>query len=253
MNLTRNTLRLSGLALALLTATTTVRLHAQAAAPDPKAAAKPAATDELDEFAPKAAPPLPPGMTGSTTNDPRVHPQARLVRRRRSRLGHGARRFLKKPDAFQMSATSADDPKVQKTLVNLLGVGDRSKMPKAMQPVIAQLAFANSDFAFQGTHLFQGNFYRRQLLRHLRPREGLADHHAGLPRRPGRCLRLRQPALHVGRNAATAVSIAARRAFPRCLRRRRGTKMSAASPPPARTASAAYASSIFPTSRIRSR
>ena len=28
-----------------------------------------------------------------------------------------------------------------------------------MQLVIAQLAFANSDFAFQGTHLFQGNFY----------------------------------------------------------------------------------------------
>jgi hypothetical protein len=32
-------------------------------------------------------------------------------------------------------------------------------MPKPMQLVIAQLAFANSDFAFQGTHLFQGNFY----------------------------------------------------------------------------------------------
>ncbi len=30
---------------------------------------------------------------------------------------------------------------------------------KPMQMVIAQLAFANSDFAFQGNHLFQGNFY----------------------------------------------------------------------------------------------
>ena len=28
-----------------------------------------------------------------------------------------------------------------------------------LQLVIAQLAFANSDFAFQGNHLFQGNFY----------------------------------------------------------------------------------------------
>ena len=28
-----------------------------------------------------------------------------------------------------------------------------------MQLVIAQLAFANSDLAFQGNHLFQGNFY----------------------------------------------------------------------------------------------
>ena len=32
-------------------------------------------------------------------------------------------------------------------------------MPKPLQLVIAQLAFANSDFAFQGNHLFQGNFY----------------------------------------------------------------------------------------------
>ena len=32
-------------------------------------------------------------------------------------------------------------------------------MPKPMQLVIAGLAFANSDFAFQGNHLFQGNFY----------------------------------------------------------------------------------------------
>ena len=32
-------------------------------------------------------------------------------------------------------------------------------MPKPMQLVMAQLAFANSDLAFQGNHLFQGNFY----------------------------------------------------------------------------------------------
>src|SRR6516162_1434457 len=32
-------------------------------------------------------------------------------------------------------------------------------MPKSLQMVIAQLAFANSDLAFQGNHLFQGNFY----------------------------------------------------------------------------------------------
>ncbi len=32
-------------------------------------------------------------------------------------------------------------------------------MSKSMQMVIAQLAFANSDFAFEGSHLFQGNFY----------------------------------------------------------------------------------------------
>src|SRR5262249_34786728 len=39
------------------------------------------------------------------------------------------------------------------------GVADTSKMPKPFQLVFAQLAFANSDLAFQGKHLFQGNFY----------------------------------------------------------------------------------------------
>jgi hypothetical protein len=33
------------------------------------------------------------------------------------------------------------------------------KMPKPVQLVTAQLAFANSDIAFQGNHLFLGNFY----------------------------------------------------------------------------------------------
>src|SRR4029077_7348059 len=47
--------------------------------------------------------------------------------------------------------------KVQKAL-GLLGIGS-PKMPKPTQLVIAQLAFANSDLAFQGNHLFQGNFY----------------------------------------------------------------------------------------------
>ncbi len=65
---------------------------------------------------------------------------------------------MKKPDAFQLSSTNPDDPAVQKTL-SLLGIGSSAKIPKPMQLVIAQLAFANSDFAFQGTHLFQGNFY----------------------------------------------------------------------------------------------
>src|SRR5262249_44058895 len=36
---------------------------------------------------------------------------------------------------------------------------DTSKMHKPFQLVMAQLAFANSDLAFQGSHLFQGNFY----------------------------------------------------------------------------------------------
>jgi hypothetical protein len=47
---------------------------------------------------------------------------------------------------------------VQKTL-GQLGFGDTKKMPGPLQLVLAQLAFANSDLAFQGNHLFQGNFY----------------------------------------------------------------------------------------------
>src|SRR6202043_1300474 len=67
--------------------------------------------------------------------------------------------LLKKPDAFQLGASEPDDPKVQKTLGQLGVGGDISKLPKELQLVVAQLAFANSDLAFQGNHLFQGNFY----------------------------------------------------------------------------------------------
>jgi hypothetical protein len=66
--------------------------------------------------------------------------------------------LVKKPDAFQLGTAEPDDPKVQKML-GQLGMRDASKMPKPLQLVIAQLAFANSDLAFQGNHLFQGNFY----------------------------------------------------------------------------------------------
>ncbi len=125
--------------------------------PDAKAAAKPTPTDELDEFAPKPAPPLPPGMTGSNTNDPRYTLKAGLYDAGEVALGMEHIDFLKKPDPFRLDATSPDDPQVQKTL-NMLGAGS-AKMPPSLKPVIAQLAYANSDFAFQGNHLFQGNFY----------------------------------------------------------------------------------------------
>ena len=48
--------------------------------------------------------------------------------------------------------------KVQKML-GQLNMPNIAKIPKPMHLVIAQLAFANSDLAFQGNHLFQGNFY----------------------------------------------------------------------------------------------
>jgi hypothetical protein len=120
--------------------------------------AKPAApAEEEDPFAPQPPTPLPPGMTGSTTNDPRVGLKPGLYDAGEAVMGMEHVAFLKKADAFQLPSTQADDPVVQKTL-DTLGV-NKARIPKPMQLVFAQLAFSNSDFAFQGTHLFQGNFY----------------------------------------------------------------------------------------------
>jgi hypothetical protein len=112
---------------------------------------------EEDPFAPEPAPPLPAGMTGSDANDPRAKLKPGLFDAGETSLGLKHVLLLKKPDAFQLDF-DPNNPKVQKTL-GLLGIADPSKMPKPMQLVIAQLAFANSDLAFQGHYLFQGNFY----------------------------------------------------------------------------------------------
>jgi hypothetical protein len=109
-------------------------------------------------FAPSPAPPLPAGMTGSDANDPRYKLTPGLYDAGETSMGMKHLLLLKKPDAFQLGASDPDDPKVQKAL-GQLGVGDPAKMSKPMQMVIAGLAFSNSDFAFQGNHLFQGNFY----------------------------------------------------------------------------------------------
>jgi hypothetical protein len=136
------------------------RLLAQQAPPPqppPPAAQQPAA-EERNPFAPEPAPVLPPGMTGSDTNDPRANLGAGLYDAGEASMGIKHLILVKKPDAFQLGSADADDPKVQKTLAQL-GMNNTSRMPKPMQLVRAQLAFANSDFAFQGNHLFQGNFY----------------------------------------------------------------------------------------------
>jgi hypothetical protein len=109
-------------------------------------------------FTPKPAPPLPPGMTGSDPNDPRAKLTPGLYDAGETSMGLNHVLLFKKPDAFQLGTSEADDPKVQKMIAQL-GIGSAAKMPKPLQLVIAQLAFANSDLAFQGNHLFQGNFY----------------------------------------------------------------------------------------------
>jgi hypothetical protein len=96
-------------------------------------------------------------MTGSDASDPRFTLAPGMYDAGEKSMGIKHLMLVNKPDAFQLGSANPDDPKVQKTL-GLLNV-DKSKISKATQVVIAQLAFANSDLAFQGNHLFQGNFY----------------------------------------------------------------------------------------------
>jgi hypothetical protein len=113
---------------------------------------------EDDPFAPEPAPPLPAGMTGSDANDPRAKLKPGWYDAGEISKGLTHLLLLKKPDPFRLDTADAANPKVQETL-SRMGVADPSKMPKGAQVVVAQLAFANSDLAFQGHHLFQGNFY----------------------------------------------------------------------------------------------
>src|SRR5712692_9095122 len=130
---------------------------AQTTSPSPAPSATPAAPQ--NPFAPQPAPPLPAGMTGSDINDPRAKLSPGMYDAGEAAMGIKHLMLLKKPDAFDLGANDPNDPKVNKTLSTVLGVADPSKMPSAMKVVFAGLAFANSDIAFQGNHLFLGNFY----------------------------------------------------------------------------------------------
>ena len=143
------------------------RTPAQTPSPSPSPEAtkmpgtKPAdKAEEADPFAPEPASPLPPGMIGSDANDPRVKLTPGLYDAGEAAMGIKHLRLLKKPDAFQLGVNDPNHPQVEKIL-GLLGnsATDTSKMTKSAQLVRAQLAFANSDLAFQGNHLFLGNFY----------------------------------------------------------------------------------------------
>src|SRR5690349_18255449 len=131
--------------------------------PSPDAAKAPDKTatkqEQANPFAPEAAQPLPPGMTGSDTNDPRFTLKPGVFDAGEAAMGMKHLLLVKKPEAFQLGSDDPNNPKVDKTL-GLLGMGGgASKMPGGIKLVLAQLAFANSDLAFQGNHLFQGNFY----------------------------------------------------------------------------------------------
>jgi hypothetical protein len=148
---------LAPLALASCLGVTTL---AQTPSPSPSqdATKAPDKKEQANPFAPEPAAPLPPGMTGSDTSDPRASLTPGMYDAGESAMGMKHILLVKKPNAFQLGSENPDDPKVQKMLGQIAGDG-ASKMPKPVQLVIAQLSFANSDIAFQGNHVFQGNFY----------------------------------------------------------------------------------------------
>lgn len=125
---------------------------AQTPSPSPEAAKSPE-----NPFAPEKADPLPAGMTGSDVNDPRAKLTPGIFDAGEAAMGIKHVTLVKKPDAFQLPSNDPDSPEVKKTL-GLLGI-DTAKVEKSALLPTAQLAFANSDLAFQGDRLFMGNFY----------------------------------------------------------------------------------------------
>jgi hypothetical protein len=132
-------------------------LVAKSFAQTPSPSATPAAP--ADPFAPQPAPALPAGMTGSDVNDPRAKLSPGMYDAGEAAIGIKHLMLLKKPDSFELGSNDPNDPKVNKTLTTVLGIGDPSKMPNGTKLVLAGLGFANSDLAFQGKRLFLGNFY----------------------------------------------------------------------------------------------
>jgi hypothetical protein len=110
-------------------------------------------------FAPQPAPPLPAGMKGSDTNDPRTKLTPGVYDAGETSMGLKHLTLLKKPDAFDLGTNDPNAEKVNKSLSTVLGIADPTKVPGAMKLALAGLGFANSDMAFQDNHLFLGNFY----------------------------------------------------------------------------------------------
>jgi len=164
--MTRLKLALCAVGAGLIFCLHVTRIQAQQPANPPQTDAQKPATPPADKdkeseeesfFTPEPSPPLLPGMKGADVNDPRAKLTPGLYDAGETSMGITHLLLLKKPEAFQLGATDPDDPKVEK-IVGALGMNN-PKIPKPAHLLIAQLAFANSDLAFQGNHLFQGNFY----------------------------------------------------------------------------------------------
>jgi hypothetical protein len=130
-----------------------------ATSPSPAPSATPAPEPIANPFAAQPAPPLPAGMVGSDANDPRAKLSPGMYDAGEAAVGLKHIMLLKKPDSFELGTSDPNDPKVNNALTTILGIGDPAKTPSGMKLVLAGLGFANSDMAFQGNHLFLGNFY----------------------------------------------------------------------------------------------
>src|ERR1044071_5437008 len=104
---------------------------AQTPTPSPK----PPEPQQQDPFAPVPAPPLPAGMTGSDTSDPRFSLKPGMYDAGESAVGIKHLGLFKKPDAFQLP-NDPNDPKVGSTLTKVFGVPDPSKVPDATKLVL---------------------------------------------------------------------------------------------------------------------
>src|SRR5215471_8210024 len=139
----------------ILASSMAAKTFAQTPSPTPT----PAPPQNNNPFAPTPAPPLPEGMKGADTNDPRFKLAPGVYNSGESSMGLKHLMLAKKPEAFDLGTNDPNAPKVNDSLTKVLGVPDPSKVPPTMKLVLAGLGFANSDLAFQGNKLFLGNFY----------------------------------------------------------------------------------------------
>lgn len=108
-------------------------------------------------FALQKAPPLPAGMKGADANDPRAKLSAGLFDAGVTSFGIKHLQLLKKPEAFELGL-DPDGPKMGPAL-KVFGIGDPKMVPVGLRMLLGGLSFGNSDLAFQGNHVFMGNFY----------------------------------------------------------------------------------------------
>ena len=100
---------------------------------------------------------MPPGMKGADPTDPRAKLSAGLYDAGVAAQGIRHLSLLRKPEAFDLGL-DPNSPKVEAAM-KIFGIGNAAQIPASVRMSFAGLAFANSDFAFQGNHLFLGNFY----------------------------------------------------------------------------------------------